>query len=111
MYAEACLESGVDMDKGAEALNRVRARVGLPSVALTRESLRHERRVELAMEGHRWFDLCRWGIAAETMTAYMAQESEEARAEMNPFVKGKHELLPIPSEEIRLGGLTQNPGY
>ncbi len=111
MYAEACLESGVDMDKGAEALNRVRARVGLSPVALTRESLRHERRVELAMEGHRWFDLCRWGIAAETMTDYMAQESDEARAEMNPFVKGKHELLPIPSEEIRLGGLEQNPGY
>ncbi|MDE5637596.1 MAG: RagB/SusD family nutrient uptake outer membrane protein, partial [Alistipes sp.] len=111
MYAEACLESGEDLDKGAEALNRVRRRVNLGDVALTRENLRHERRVELAMEGHRWFDLVRWGIAKQTMDAYKACESDEARAEMGEFVAGKHELLPIPAEEVRLGGLEQNPMY
>lgn len=111
MYAEACLESGKDLDKGAEALNRVRGRVGLSAVALTHESLRHERRVELAMEGHRWFDLVRWGIAKETMDAYRLTETPEAQAEMAEFVKGKHELMPIPQEEIRLGNLDQNPGY
>ena len=63
------------------------------------------------MEGHRWFDLCRWGIVGETMNANMAAESEEARAQMGTFIAGKHELMPIPSEEVRLGGLTQNPGY
>lgn len=111
MYAEACLASGVDVAKGEAALNEVRSRVGLGAVTLTWESLRHERRVELAMEGHRWFDLCRWGIAKEVMDAYKAQESAEARAEMAEFIAGKHELMPIPAEEVRLGGLTQNPGY
>lgn len=74
-------------------------------------AIRHERRVELAMEGHRWFDLCRWGIAGEVMAAYKAEESETVRAEMADFVTGKHELFPIPDEEVRLGGLTQNPGW
>lgn len=111
MYAEACLASGVDVAKGEAALNEVRARVGLDAVTLTWESLRHERRVELAMEGHRWFDLCRWGIAKQTMDAYKATESAEARAEMAEFIEGKHELMPIPAEEVRLGGLTQNSGY
>lgn len=111
MYAEASLYSGQDLDKGQEALNRVRRRAGLGDVTLTKQSLRHERRVELAMEGHRWFDLCRWGIVEETMNAYKAAETAEAQAEMAAFIKGKHELLPIPAEEVRLGGLTQNPGY
>lgn len=74
-------------------------------------ALRHERRVELAMESHRWYDLCRWGIVAEVMTAYAESESEEVRAHISPFVKGKHELLPIPVEEVRLGGIDQNPNY
>ena len=111
MYAEACLGSGLDLDKGEKALNRVRERVGLSQVELNETTLRHERRVELAMEGHRWFDLCRWGIAKQTMDAYKATETPEARAEMSEFVEGKHELLPIPAEEVRLGNLTQNPGY
>lgn len=111
MYAEACLGSGLDLDKGKEALNRVRGRVGLGEVELNETTLRHERRVELAMEGHRWFDLCRWGIAKQTMDAYKATETPEARAEMSEFVQGKHELLPIPAEEVRMGNLTQNPGY
>ncbi len=74
-------------------------------------AIRHERRVELAMESHRWYDLCRWGIVAEVMTAYAESESEEVRAHISPFVKGKHELLPIPVEEVRLGGIEQNPNY
>ncbi len=74
-------------------------------------ALRHERRVELAMESHRWFDICRWGIAKDVMDAYAATETAEARSHMAPFVEGKHELMPIPQEEIRLGGIEQNPGY
>ena len=74
-------------------------------------AIRHERRVELAMESHRWFDLCRWGIAGDVMAAYKVQESDEVRAHMSDFRTGKHELFPIPDEEVRLGGLEQNPGY
>ena len=62
------------------------------------------------MEGHRWFDLCRWGIVKETMNAYRAGESDEVKAAMSEFRDGL-ELLPIPYEEVRLGGLEQNPAY
>ena len=75
------------------------------------EAIRHERRVELAMEGHRWFDICRWGIAKEIMDAYKATETPECQAQMAEFIKGKHELLPIPSKEIELNPMAQNPGY
>ena len=117
MYAEACIESNTDLDKAATQLNRVRTRAGLGSVEATRENLRHERRLELAMEGHRWFDLCRWGIVGETMRAYKNNYQDEERdgssegTDMYDFVDGKHELFPIPWEEVSLGGLTQNPGY
>lgn len=129
MYAEACCELG-DLASATTALNRVRARASMPAFPYTatiggktvtftssqsdlRAAIRHERRVELAMEGHRWFDLCRWGIAKETMDAYIAGESEEAKKEYGTFQKGKHELMPIPSEERQLtnGALEQNPGY
>ena len=127
MYAEACCETG-DLITAKWALKRVRDRVGLAEFPYTatiqgqtvtyqdtqedlRKAIRHERRVELAMEGHRWFDLCRWGIAKETMDAYIAQETDEAKAECSPFQKGKHELFPIPSKEIDITGIAQNPGY
>ena len=127
MYAEACCELG-DLGQARSALNSVRARVGLKSFPYTsiiqgktvtyadtqadlRAAIRHERRVELAMEGHRWFDLVRWGIAKETMDNYIAGESEEAKAQWGSFTKGKCELFPIPSKEIDLTGITQNPNY
>ncbi|MCB0519931.1 MAG: RagB/SusD family nutrient uptake outer membrane protein [Saprospiraceae bacterium] len=110
--AEALNENG----KAADALGyleqvRKRARGSnnfiLPEVTTTdqaelREKIRHERRVELAMEQHRWFDLLRWGIAGEVM-----------RAAGKNFVDAKHELLPLPQSEIDLtgGNLGQNQGY
>lgn len=127
MYAEACCENG-NVPTAKEALEKVRARARamqddsqvLPAFpygnysdtpADLREAIRHERRVELGMEGHRWFDLVRWGVAAEVMEAYKNTESEEVRAEMGTFIKGKHELLPIPQQEIDLNPVEQNPGY
>ena len=126
MYAEACCEENATTEAKA-ALEKVRSRARGNNPAILPEfpgynnyqdtkddlmkAIRHERRVELAMEGHRWFDLCRWNIAKKTMDAYKANETPEARAEMADFIEGKHELFPIPQEEVNLGGLEQNPGY
>lgn len=141
MYAEACEAAGVTgtcgvTAEGALEMVRSRARSNAedPSTALPeypnykikingneiqptlREAIRHERRVELAMEGHRWFDICRWkgfdgnGVKAH-MDAYAATECDEARRHMAEFVEGKHELFPIPEEERMLNPMDQNPYY
>ena len=57
-----------------------------------------ERRLELAMEGERFFDLVRTGKATTVLGPL-------------GFVTGKHELFPIPQGEVELAGLPQNPGY
>lgn len=132
LYAEAALESGISTSDAKWALEQVRSRArnmagdssvlpafpgyGYPDTTDgLRAALRHERRVELAMEGHRWFDLVRWDIAYEVLDkthgSYGSTESEEVRAEMANFIKGKNELFPIPSEEINLNPMAQNPGY
>ena len=123
MYAEANMELGNNAP-AIEALNRVRRRVDMPTfpgynisingVTITpdlRQAIRHERRVELAMEGHRWFDLVRWGVAKEVMDAYVALLGEEERSHKAPFIAGVHELFPIPIQEIRLNPMEQNPGF
>jgi hypothetical protein len=124
MYAEACVETN-DLSGAKNALEKVRSRARGAGTILPafpygtyvdnqtdlRKAIRHERRVELAMEGHRWFDLCRWGIAKQTMDTYKASETPEAQAEMAPFIAGKHELFPIPSQEIDLNPMDQNPQY
>jgi len=127
MYAEACCETN-NLAPAKWALEQVRnrAREGNAAILPTfpnynsytdnqtdlRKAIRHERRVELGMEGHRWFDLCRWGIAKQTMDAYAASETPAARAEMATFVAGKNELFPIPAAEIDLDPLMeQNPNY
>lgn len=77
-----------------------------------------ERKLELAMEGHRFFDLSRWGIAAETMNAYFTFEgaiTPDVRG--GRFTQGKNEIYPIPLRQIDLSTkngsspLKQNPGY
>ena len=118
MYAEACLGMG-DAGTAKTYIDKVRARVGLPGVPTADDAaLRHERRCELAMEGHRWFDLVRWEGVAGTglkahMDAYKATETADAQHHIQEFVAGKHELFPIPQEEIQLNPtkMEQNPGY
>ena len=118
MYAEACLGAG-DAGTAKTYIDKVRARVGLPEVAAADDAaLRHERRCELAMEGHRWFDLVRWkGVAGtglkEHMDAYKLTETAEAQSHMRKFIANKHEIFPIPYEEILLNPtkMEQNPGY
>lgn len=118
MYAEACLGLN-DAGTAKGYIDQVRARVGLgPCAAADDATLRHERRCELAMEGHRWFDLVRWEGVAGTglkahMDAYKLTETADAQHHMQEFVAGKHEIFPIPQEEIQLNPtpMEQNPKY
>lgn len=110
MNAEAANELG-NTDLALASLERVRARARgnnpniLPPVttrdqAQLRQAIWHERRVELAMEFDRFFDVIRQGRGAEVFGP-------------KGFKAGKNELMPIPQTEIDLsaGVLTQNPGY
>ena len=79
-----------------------------------RQALRWERRLELGLEGHRFFDLVRWGIAKETIDAYLTTErGRKPYLEDAAFTRNKHEYLPIPNQQINLSGgiYVQNPGY
>jgi hypothetical protein len=109
MAAEAANEQG----NTADALDyleqvRARARAGnnaiLPEVTTTdkdllRAAIKHERRVELAMEWDRFYDLVRWGDAPAVLGSYGYQS--------------KHQYLPLPQTEIDKsnGVLVQNPNY
>jgi hypothetical protein len=89
-----------------------------PNADYARKAVRHELRLEFGMEGHRHFDLVRWGIAAETINAYM-EKDREFRSLFGGyyprhFEEGKNEYWPIPTTQIDLEGedvLVQNPGY
>lgn len=98
MEAEAILRSGGDVAKAGSYLNAVRARVGLPAIAVTLDNVYNERRLELATEGHRFFDLVRTGKAASAL-------------DFKGFKAGRNELLPIPLTELNNTKLVQNPGY
>jgi len=77
-------------------------------------ALQWERRIEFAMEGFRFFDLVRWGIADVTMNNFFAVEKVRHPFLLNAkFTKGVHEYFPIPQEQIVYtnGAYTQNPGY
>ncbi|SRR5579871_219377 len=100
MNAEAATQNGGD---AVTPLNMVRARAGLPPLStVDQNAVWTERRVELAMEHDRFFDLVRQGRAAAVM-----------QASGKSFIAGKNELLPIPAAQIELSGgrLSQNPGY
>jgi starch-binding outer membrane protein, SusD/RagB family len=86
--------------------------------AAARNAVRTERRLELAMEGQRTFDLRRWGLLETTMNAYFAKEKERLpHLAAAIAVTERHRLYPIPNIQIELsksGGantLTQNPGW
>jgi hypothetical protein len=68
---------------------------------VARQALRWERRLEFAMEGIRFFDLVRWGVAAETLNAYFETEEEKRQYLKDAqFQEGRDEYLPIPQQQI-----------
>jgi len=92
-------------------------------------AIRMENRLEFAMEGHRFFDLVRWGIAAPYINKYLKEESingtdlsgrtynKRGYLVGRTYTSGKNDFFPLPNDEIlnsQLDGkptLTQNPGY
>lgn len=97
MEAEAILNSGGNTTRAQALLDAVRDRVGLTSVPVTLAAIYNERRLELAGEGHRFFDLVRTD-RTNLLTPF-------------GFVAGKNEILPLPFEDISNTLLVQNPGY
>ena len=79
-----------------------------------RKAVRYERRIELALEGERFFDLVRWGVAEAVLNTYL--NTEQTRRDFlqgSSFTAGKHEYLPIPQNQIFWSEdrYVQNPGY
>lgn len=99
MEAEALVRCGTNPTRALALLNAVRARAGAkPLTEATLDNIMHERRLELAAEGHRWFDLVRTGRAA-------------AALKDRGYVEGKHDKLPIPLLELDNTMLQQDPAY
>lgn len=122
MLAEAYNESG-QPEKAVIEINKVRERSSMPginsgSAALAAtgkdqvmQRIIHERAVELAGEGHRYFDLKRWGL----LKAYTGGVIERGITGANLVTRAfqdRHVIWPIPAQEIEVNdALTQNPGW
>ena len=126
-YAEAKIEANQIDQSVFDALNLLRQRpsVNMPDIPFTndqqkaREILRNERMVELAFEGHRYFDIRRWRIIGDVMPGALlgARILDNDGTWKEVFVENRNfseklYLLPIPRRERDLNpGLEQNPGY
>ena len=102
------------MDAGATDIYNAGTYDAFPDKDFALKALKFERRLEFGMEGPRFFDLVRWGEAAETLNAYLAEEKTKRDFLTNAqFTAGRDEYYPIPQREIDFtGGLySQNPGY
>ncbi len=121
MYAEclANMPSG-DLAEAIALVDRVRARVDMPALAVNHPTatqskevflkrLQVERSLELCLEGHRWADIKRWGLVDNQVGL---DELKQRDPDFNNFTIGKNSRLPIPSSEVNNNeGLEQNPGY
>ena len=119
MYAEAVLSGGKQGTMTPlQAVNKVRGRANLselPSVTMT--DIQNERILEFALEGHRFYDLLRWGELSKRFSDLTASDSHFKKfiseTDYKGFVTNKHEWLPIPLNEVNNNPyITENnPGY
>jgi hypothetical protein len=119
-YAEACLALGEE-GPARSAMNGIRQRAGMPDIEDRGEALleryRNERRVELAFEGHRFFDVRRWLIAPEAYVPakgvyFDYAEYTEITVDPNRKWNDSHYLIPVQRQEINKNpALIQNPHY
>lgn len=138
MAAEAAVETG-DLGTALNYVNQVRNRAknmsyvqnmagdadaanyqiepypAFADAGFARQAVRFERRLELAMEGHRLFDLRRWGVTVDVLNDYVQNEARTIGnfgTKANAY-EARMDLLPIPITAIDLSGgvLTQNPGF
>ena len=139
MAAECEVEVG-SLEKAREYVNLVRTRVANKAVwvktaaganaanyvignyttafadkAAARNAVWFERKLELSGEGHRFYDLVRWGIAPTTLNSFIAYESQKLPGSYAgaKFTANRDEYLPIPQNQMDLqrGVFKQNPGY
>jgi len=141
MKAEALIELG-RQDEAVSLINQIRTRAAQstallkdangnadarykiatyqPGVNITwtqdiaRKALRFERRLELGQEAQRFFDLVRWGVAAETLNNYFSiEKTRYSFLNAGNFTKNRNEYLPIPQNQINFsrGIYKQNTGY
>ena len=135
MAAECAVETG-DLGRALFLVNKVRARAALlppktiaggapaaaykvspyplfPSADYARNAVRMERRLELAMEGHRFFDLVRWGIVKQTLESYFNFEGGYFNYLKGITIETRDEYFPLPQDQIdrSKGVLKQSPGY
>ena len=134
MAAECAVEKG-DLPRALELVNAVRQRAAqitprqingapaavykvspyltFPNDTYARNAVRFERRLELAMEGHRFFDLVRWGIAKQTLESYFTFEGGYFDYLKGLTIEPRDEYFPLPQDQIdrSKGTLKQSPGY
>ncbi|QNR83389.1 RagB/SusD family nutrient uptake outer membrane protein [Pedobacter riviphilus] len=134
MAAECAVEKG-DLPRALTLVNAVRARaakitprdingtpaaaykvsqyISFPNDTYARNAVRFERRLELAMEGHRFFDLVRWGIAKQTLESYFSFEGGYFNYLKGITIETRDDYFPLPQDQIDRsnGTLKQSPGY
>jgi hypothetical protein len=92
---------------------QVKPYLAFPSADYARTAVRFERRLELAMEGHRFYDLVRWGALKSTLEPYFAFEGNYTKYLNGVTITPEDEYFPIPQDQLDRsnGVLKQNPGY
>lgn len=134
MAAECEVELGAT-DRALTLVNKVRQRAGqlspktvngvpvaaykvglypsFPSSDYARNAVRFERRLELAMEGHRFYDLVRWGVAKQTLESYFSFEGNYFNYLKGITIEPRDDYFPLPQDQIdrSQGVLKQSPNY